>query len=125
MTVVAFTQDDVVRRKTQPAEFVTTSSRRTSARHVIAPSYLLNAGLTFGAISDIPVPRSPPIKVAIDVGIALASVPCLPTLEAHLKAALAVDPVRAALLRHEPVAVRPRAPLEVRISAYVYVFFEL
>jgi len=91
---------------------------------VITPSYLLHACFALRAIADIPIPSSPPIKVTIDIRVALPGVPPLAALETHLEPALTVDPVTP-FLSHKPVAVGSCAPLEVRIGADIYVFFEL
>jgi hypothetical protein len=51
-------------------------------------------------------------------------VPPLPALETHFKPALTPDSVTPSLT-HKSVTVRACAPLEIRISVDIYVFFEL
>ncbi len=92
---------------------------------MITPSYLLDSCFALRAIPDIPVPSSPPIEVTVHIRVALPIVPPLSALETHLESALAVDPVAASFLRHKPVAVGSRAPLEVRVGVDINVFFEL
>ena len=92
---------------------------------MITPSYLLDSRFALRAIPDIPVPSGPPIKITVHIRVALPVVPRLSALETHLESALTVDPVTPSSLRHKPVAVGSRAPLEVRVGVDVYVFFEL
>ena len=92
--------------------------------HMIAPFNLLNAGFALWAVANVSVLSSPPIEVRVHVRVTLASVPGLPTLEAHLEAALTVDAVAFARLGDESVAVRACAPLMVRVSADIDVLLE-
>ena len=91
---------------------------------MIASRYLLDSRLALGTVANIPIAGSPSVKVRVNIGITLPTVPRLPALEAHLKPALTIHPVALAF-RDEPVAVRSRTPLEVRVCVHVNILLEL
>lgn len=106
--------------KAHPAEVVLA----VVALHVVATAVLLNAALALGAVLDVLVARRPVLEAAVDSLRTLeAPVPLLPAGKADLKAALAGDLARAALL-YIVRAVRPRTPLHQRVQIHVDVLLE-
>jgi hypothetical protein len=92
---------------------------------VIATGYLFNTGTALWTITNIPITRSPSIKVIVYDRVTLSpSMLRLTALETECVSTFALYLVRP-LLPDESTAVGFRAPSQIRVQVHVNVLLEL